>query len=170
MFTLKLLSMYFKFLVSIKFHAWVIFFSLLWMSSHQSNKSHNTPADKDWIFLIVQPCWSPLIVTTNNFYLASPHKLMQTWDCKITLAKWFFYQSLHRSTPTELCASLPHSTLGIRIQKLLMRNQGVKVTAADAGSCHSCCCPCDFHPQHPWLQGAAKGGTTGNCRDLIIGR
>ena len=73
LFTLKLLSMYFKFLVSIKFHAWVIFFSPLWMSSHQSNKSHNTPADKDWIFLIVQPCWSPLIVTTtkNIFSIAT---------------------------------------------------------------------------------------------------
>ena len=72
--------------------------------------------------------------------------------------KWFFYQSLHRLTPLLLCP-IPFSVSVFSRSCHMIRNR-VKVTACNAGSCHSwsCLCPCDFHPQHPWLQPALRAG------------
>ena len=137
LFALKLLSMYFKFLVSIKFHAWVIFFSYFECQVINLIKVHNTPADKDWIFLIVQPCWSPLIVTTKQFLFSiatqiDANMILQNYPSNIS--DFLSVSASINSIESLLLCPLPFSASVFR--SCLVRNR-VKVTAWAAGSCRS---------------------------------
>ena len=137
LFALKLLRMYFKFLVSIKFHAWVIFFSYFECQVINLIKVHNTPADKDWIFLIVQPCWSPLIVTTKQFLFSiatqiDANMILQNYPSNIS--DFSSFSASINSIESLLLCPLPFSASVFR--SCLVRNR-VKVTAWGAGSCRS---------------------------------